>query len=311
MVRKSVFEKLLAIAETPDPDVLEKYAREDFGDEFDKLVESKALIYSGELKDIRVFDGNDEYTAEIVRRGGKNMYRSSSGSWVEAENNEIALYRINFDWLVRKVLDAFGVSNNFRPRALLEENIWVCGQQWIEQKKKPIILVRNINNQLAFEHLIRHLQDNHAGRDPALILTLNKNVPLYFHIPGHNVLLKIEDAMVVESENFELNLRAISDKLGIRSLKDGFSPDFLTLRFDGEDYEFTTTQSEAIRVMAKAGKALHKCTIMEEIKPGSNSELKDIFKSGGKPHKAWKKVIQFNNKGMYWLDERIPIPDDI
>jgi hypothetical protein len=309
MVGKSVFEKFLTIAEIPDPDILEKYAREDFGDEFDKLVESKALIYSGELKDIRVFNGDDEYTTEVVRRNGKNMYRSSSGSWVEAENNEIALYRINFEWLVRQVLDAFGVSNNFKPRALLEENIWVFGQQWIEQKKKPIILVRNINNQLAFEHLTRYLQDNHAGRDPALILTLNKNVPLYFHIPGHNVLLKIEDAMVIESENFELNLRTISDKLGGIALKDGFSPDFRSLRFDGVDYSFTTTESEAIRVMATAGRPLSQHAILEGMNSTRN-RLRDIFKRGKEVNPAWGTVILLDGKGMYWLDERIPISDD-
>lgn len=310
MVRKLVFEKLLAMAEMHNSEVIEKYAREDFGSEFDELVKSKALIYSGELKDIRVFDGDNEYTTEIVRRGGKNMYRSSSGSWAEAENNEVALYRINFEWLIRKVLDAFGVNNNFKPRELLEGNIWVCGQQWIEQKKKPIILVRNINNQLAFEHLTRHLQDNHAGRDPALILTLNKNIPLYFHIPGHNVLMKIEDAMVIESENFELNIRAISDKLGIRTLKDGFSPDFRSLRFDGKDYKFTVNESEAIKIMARAGKALSQQAILEEMN-STRTRLRDVFKKGKIVNPAWETVIQFDRTGMYWLDARIPTSVDV
>lgn len=310
MIRKSVFEKILTIAEMPDPNILEKYAREDFGNEFDKLIEAKALIYSGELKDIRIFNGDDEYTTEIVRRGGKNMYRSSSGSWAEAENNEIALYRINFEWLIRQVLDAFGVSNNFNPVVLLEENIWLCGQQWIEQKKKPIILVRNVNNQLAFEQLTRHLQDNHAGRDPALILTLNKKIPLYFHIPGHNVLKKIEDAMVIESENFELNTRAISDKLGILTQKDGFSPDFRSLRFDEKDYKFTVNESEAIKIMALAGKALSQQAILEEMN-SPRTRLRDVFKKGKIVNPAWETVIQFDGTGMYWLDARIPTSVDV
>ena len=287
LIKKSVFEKLLAVSEMSDAVILEKYARKDFGDDFDNLVEATALIYSRELEDILVFDGDYEYTSEIIRRNGKNMYRSSSGTWIEAEANEINLYQVNFDWLVRQILNAFGVRDNFNPKVLLEENIWLCGQQWIEQKKKPIILVRNINNQLAFEHLTRYLKDNHTGRDPALILALNKNVPLYFHIPGYNVLLKIEDAVVIESEYFELNLRAISDKLGVRAMKDGFSPDFRSLRFDGEDYEFTTKESQAIEIMARAGKFLNSHAIMEEISPGMKSRLRDVFKQKGKMNKAW------------------------
>ena len=310
LIKKSVFEKLLAISEMSDAVILEKYARKDFGDDFDNLVKATALTYSRELEDIPVFDGDYEHTSEIIRRNGKNMYRSSSGALIEVEASEINLYQLNFDWLIRQILNAFGVRDSFNPRVLLEDNIWLCGQQWIEQKKKSIILVRNINNQLAFEHLTRYIKDNHTGRDPALILALNKNAPLYFHIPGYNVLLKIEDAMEIYSEYFELNLRVISDRLGGRAMKDGFSPDFRTLRFDGIDYSFTTTESEAIKVMAKARRSLSQHAILEGMN-STRKRLRDIFKQGKDINRAWGAVIKLDGKGMYWLDERIPIPEDI
>ncbi len=310
LIKKSVFEKFLAISEMSDAVILEKYARKEFGDYFDNLVEDKALIYSRESEDIPVFDGDYEYTSEIIRRNGKNMYRSSSGALIEAEASEINLYQLNFDWLIRQILNAFCVRDNFNPRVLLEDNIWLCGQQWIEQKKKPIILVRNINNQLAFEKLTQHLKQHHGGSDPALVLALNKNVPLYFHISGYNVLLKIEDAMVIENQYFELNLRAISDRLGGGAMKDGFSPDFRSLRFDGIDYSFTTTESEAIKVMAKARRPLSQHAILEKMN-STRKRLRDIFKKGKDVNPAWGAVIKLDRKGMYWLDERILIPDDI
>ncbi len=194
-IKRSTIEKLLKINETPEASILEKFAKEEFGDQFQELVEHNILTHFKILKSIEVFDEGSEYTAEIQRRDGKNMYSSSADGKVAVNDEDINLYKINFEWLLRSIMDALDIADRHEPKDILEDNIWALGQHRIEKQNTNIIVVRNIKNTIVFDDLINHLNKHHGVRNKALVIALGKNITNYRLLPSQNELIRIDDAI--------------------------------------------------------------------------------------------------------------------
>ena len=301
--KKSVVEQLFKIASVSDASIKRKIARKNFGDDYEFLLNESALIHFKNLKDIEVVDGDHSHIAEIERRDGKNMYFSSSDGWVAVLDEDIALYRINFEWLIRQIMRALDVADRHNPRVLLEDRIWLVGKHRIEKQSVHIIITRNIALSSVYEPLTQHLNEQHKGRDPALILTMDNHIPDHFTLSGQNMLVRLEEAMLIESEDFELNLPMLARTMGGSVAKPGFSNGFRTLYSNGKTYNFTKLQSEAMEFMDGQGKPVHQTEILAQTSSQEGDKLRVLFKGkGGKVHEAWDEIIKKDGRGNYWLE---------
>jgi len=301
--KKSVVEQLFSIASAPDASIKRKIARENFGDDYEFLLNVNALNHFKNLKDIEVIDGDHAYTAEIERRDGKNMYFSPSDGWVAVLDEDIALYQINFEWLVRQIMKALGIADRHNPKLALENRIWLLGKHRIEKQNIHIIITRNIVQSLVYEPLTQHLNEQHRGQEPALILTMDMHIPEHFTLPGQNVLVRLEEAMLIESEHFELNLSMLARKMGGSVTTPGFSNGFRTLHSNGKTYQFSKLQSEVMEFMDGQGKPVHQTEILAQTSSQEGNKLRVLFKGkGGKVHEAWNEILKNDGRGNYWLE---------
>lgn len=300
-LRKPIVEKLLKISSDPEASILKKFARDIFRDEFDGLCGCGALDHFNNLKDIEVVDGDSEFTAEIVRRDGKYMYFSPSDGWVGVLDDDITLYKINFGWLIRQVMNALDIPDRCEAKVILEDQIWVLGRHRIEKQNMPIVITRNIIDPGVFDALKDYLNNHHKSRDPALVLALDRHLPAHLSLPGQNVLVRFEEAMVIESLDFKVNTRMLAGKMGGSVDQNGFGPGFRNLTRNGTKYDFTKKQAEAVEYMYNAGGPRHQDEILAGIN-SSQDKLLRVFRSRGKGHPAWGEVIKNDRKGNYWLE---------
>lgn len=301
--KKSVVQQLYKIASISDASIKRKIARDNFGVDYEFLINESVLIHFKNLKDIEVVDGDQSHIVEIERRDGKNMYFSSSDGWVAVLDEDIALYRINFEWLVRQIMRALEVADRHNPKVLLEDRIWLLGKHRIEKQSIHIIITRNIAESLVYEPLAQHLNEQHRGQEPALILTMDKHIPEHFTLPGQNVLVRLEEAMLIESERFGLNLPMLTRRMGGSVTASGFSNGFRTLHSNGKTYNFSKLQSEAMEFMDGQGKPIHQTEILAQTNSQEGNKLRILFKGkGGEVHEAWNKIIKNDGRGNYWLE---------
>ncbi len=300
-VKRSTIERLLKISETPEASIIEKFAIEEFGDQFRELVDNKILTHFKILKAIEVFDGENEFVAEIQRRDGKNMYFSTADGWVAVSDEDINLYKISFEWLLRKIMDALDIADRHVPKEVLEEKIWALSQHRVERQNINIIVVRNIRNEIVFDALKNYLNNHHKARNPALVIALDQSIPDHLSLPDQNELARIDEAIKWDKEEFELNTVLLGGKMGGSISQEGFSGGFRNLVVNGKQYRFSKKQAEAIEFLYNVGGARHQDEILAEIN-SSQKKLLQVFRSRGQTNNAWGEVIKSDGKGNYWLE---------
>lgn len=302
-LRKLIVEELLKISSDPEASILKRIARDIFRDEFDGLCGCGALVHFKNLMDIAVVDGDSEFTAEIVRRDGKYMYFSPSDGWVGVLEEDIALYKINFGWLIRQVMNALEIPDRYEAKEILEDKIWVLGRHRIEKQKIPIAITRNTIDPVVFDALKDYLNNHHKSRDPALVLVLDRHLPAHLSLPGQNVLVRFEEAMVIESPDLKINTPMLAGRMGGNTSRPGFSNGFRTLNSNGKTYTFSKLQSEALEYMDGQDKAVHQTEILSHTTSQEGNKLRALFKGkGGKMHEAWNEIVKGDRRGNYWLE---------
>ena len=300
-VKKSIIENLIIIGTNSEASIKKNQAMKLFGDDYQNVLDSNLLVHFKNLMDIEVFDGEYEYTTEIQRKDGKNMYFSVADGWVPVLDEDISLFKVNFERLIRHIMKVLDIADRHEPKVVLEDSIWVLGQHRIDRQNIHIIIVRNIRQNSVLDSLYQYLNDNHKSRDPALIISLDQYIPKHLNIPGQNRLIRLEEAMVIEGDNFDLNTRLLAGKMGGNLSQDGFSSGYRNLVLNGNEYKFTKKQAEAIEFMYNAGAPRHQDEILAEIN-SSQTKLLQVFRSVGKTNSAWGEVIKSDGKGNYYLD---------
>ncbi|ALP54917.1 hypothetical protein Tel_16810 (plasmid) [Candidatus Tenderia electrophaga] len=300
-VQRTTIEKLLKISETQDAAIIEKLAKEEFGDLFQELVESGILTHFKILKSVEVFDGDCEFFADIQRRDGKNMYFSAADGWVAVNDEDINLYQVNFEWLLRRVMDALDIADRHTPKVILEGKIWALGQHRIEKQNTNILVVRDMKSGVVLDALKNYLKIHHKSSNPALVIALDQNLPDHLELPNQNQLGRLNEAIKWDKDDFELNTFLLAGKMGGSISQDGFSGGFRSLVVNGKQYQFTKKQAEAVEFLYNAGGARHQDEILAEIN-STQSKLLQVFRSRGKTNQAWGEVIKNDGKGNYRLE---------
>lgn len=298
---KATLEKLLEIVGAPEGTIIKRFAKQMLGDSFDSLCESRAIVHIGNRKDIAIVEGDSEISVDVIRRDGKNMYFSRSDGWVGVLDDDIALYKVDTEWLVERVMQALEIPSRYSAKPVLDDTIWIVGKHRIERQRIAIIIAKNLAEPAAFGALCQYLSNNHKARNPALVVTLDRQLPAHLRLPDQNILVRLEEALVIESDYVEVNTRMLAGKLGGQVSRDGFSPGYRHLTLDGQNYRFTKKQAEVIEYMHQAGGPRNQ----HEILAGVNStqdRLTQVFRGRGKRHPAWGTVIKNDNNGNYWLD---------
>jgi hypothetical protein len=300
--KRSVIEKLLKVCETFEASIIEKYARTDFGDFFQELTADNALVNFKTLKVVSVPDGDDEFVAEIERRDGKNGYFSSADGWVAVPDEDLTLYKVNFDWLLQAIMTALAIADRHKPKVVLEEHIWALGQHRIETRNTHIIVARGLRNSTVIQELKTHLDKHHQAKNPGLVITLDPLIPEHLSLPNQNKLVKLTDAIKWDKDKFEINTVLLAGSMRGNRNQEGFSSGFRSLSVNGDQYTFTPKQADAIEFLFNAGGATrHQDEILAEIN-SSQRKLLHVFRSRGEAHKAWGVIIKYDGKGNYWLE---------
>lgn len=300
--KRSTIEKLLKIADNSEASIIEKFAKEEFGCQFQELVAKNIFAYFKNLKSVEVFDGEREFIADVQRRDGKNMYFSPSDGWVAVSDEDINIYKINFEWIIRKIMGALDIADRHSPKEILEEKIWALGQHRIEKQHINIIVVSKIRDENVFDTLKNYLEGHHKARNPALVIALDQCVPGHLILPNQNELLRIGDAIKWDKDNFELNTTLITGVMGGTINRSGFSNGYRSLLSNGVPYKFTKKQAEVLEYLDKEnGKPINQDEVLAEI-GSTQSRLLQLFRSKGKTHPAWGVVVQGDGNGHYWLE---------
>lgn len=300
--KRYAIEKLLKVCETSEASIIEKYARNSFGDLFQQLTEDNALVNFKILKSVCVPDGDYEFVAEIERRDGKNGYFSPADGWVAVPDEDLTVYKLNFDWLLRTIMGALDIADRHNPKVILEEYIWALGQHRIETRNTHIIVARGLRSGTIFQDLKFYLDKHHQAKNPALVITLDPLIPEPLSLPNQNKLVKLADAIKWDKDKFEINTSLLAGSMRGNKNQEGFSSGFRSLSVHGEQYTFTPKQAEAIEYLYNAGGSTrHQDEILADINSSQN-KLLNLFRSKGKQHNAWGVIIKFDGRGNYWLE---------
>jgi hypothetical protein len=88
-----------------------------------------------------------------------------------------------------------------------------------------------------------------------------------------------------------------------------YSLDFRFVRWQGQDFTFTATQAACVKILWENWRAgiasTSNATLLAAIESNS-ARLRDVFKTSGKQHPAWRTLIRQKGKGQYALD--LPSP---
>jgi hypothetical protein len=298
---KITVEEILAIANNAESSVLLQVANEIFGGETLRLLREEAFFLSHHLTEIRVDDGEGDCLYPLERRDGHNGYFSPTDGWVTVSDAQVAVYRVNFTWLLNQIAMGLGITGGPSPRVILKDSIWALGGHRIEGEQIQIIVVRRLAEAVVYEALRDHLTTHHGPSSPALVIALDSHISAHLTLPAQNQLIRIAQAVVWERDLFELNRRTLALRMGSTPVSDGFSVDYRTARSNGVDYEFTPMQAEVLEVLHKSGNKMHQAAILAST--GSTQErLIYIFRPGKKMHPAWGTILKSEGKGFYRID---------
>lgn len=229
------------------------------------------------------------------------MHFSASDGFVGVLDEDIALYKINFEWLTQVIMSALEMPKRRQATSILTDHIWTLGEHRLVKKRIAIILTRGIHRSIVFGTLRAHLKDNHSARDPALGLSMDRHHPEHLQLPRQNTLVRFREVLVMERERFEINLPLLEVKLGGQVSRDGFSSGYRVLTRNGEEFYFSKRQADVMEYLHKEGGPRHRDEILAAVNNPAK-RMVDVFRKGGKPIPAWGTVIKHDNRGYYHLD---------
>ena len=286
------------IMSSPIPAITAQNFIEHFYLEGKELLELGALVPAVHCKYVESISDHEGRVVEIIRHDREFKYFSYTSGWVSVSPQEITLYRVNTRWVVKLVKDSIGISCTTSKQ--LDENIWVLGEAWLKHIKVPVIMANRLRQKAVYETLSNYLLERHSKR-PALVLTLDLNLPSYITLPIQSRFVTIQDAMVFSHEKFSLDISFLAEKMGNNIAQRGFSNGYRNLNLNDKAYRFSNQQASILEILDKSSCPMHK----HEITALSNSmqnDLKGIFRKQGKYHPAWGEVIRYDGKGNYWLE---------
>ena len=264
------------------------------------LIAAKALIKAPHSQDIDVVINDEDRSYVVESHNGGMAYFSPVSGWTPVENDDLLVYQIDFDWLLRGIASALEIPANMQPQAIIEGKAWYLGSAWLNKRKTPVIFARLITDQNVAEGLRDYLKDRHAS-DPALVITNTANIPSYFQLPGQSRLVPVAEALDFESEELAFKTSYLAGRMGGSVDQPGFSQGYRAAYIDGIHYTFTSLEAEILEIMDKANGPMHKTEIMSQTN-SRQEDLKNVFRSKGKYHSAWNVIIKNDGRGNYWLE---------
>lgn len=292
------FELLCKISDTETSKATLTKLKEIFGSEESRdLISEKSLTHSYNRQDIDVLVDDEErsYAVQPYNRGVAYFSQTMS-KMIPVDSDDLKVYQVNFDWLLRTIMDILEMPSHTQPQMIIENKVWFIGFTWLNKKRVPIIFARTIINQDVTEKLYTYLQDNHKSNS-ALILTSSANIPSYFQLPHHNQIISIYDIIESGSKKLSFKLWYLAEKMRFYAEQEGFSPSYRTLNLDGDTFTFTSMQATALQFMDEADKFVHQRDIMDAA-GSSQSRLIDLFKN----HPARKLIFEGDGNGHYKLN---------
>nr|BDD46867.1 hypothetical protein 31 [bacterium] len=294
-ISTAAFEDLSRIVVSTENSIMASHLRDYFHKSCDILLNSGALKQGESRNEVECSSDHDGKFAAVEFENGKHRYFSPTAGWVDVDVSEIATYKVDNDWLIELFKNTLGIAERIKP-IVVAEDIWAIGDAYLGKTKYPVVLVRSLRKEATCQSLKEYLLDKHSKR-PALVLTMDKNIPSYFCFPGQSKLVSVHDAKDMNEENFTLDTKYLAEKMGGHIERQGFSEGYRTLHLDGQTYTFSPTKASVLEVMDKAGKPMHQNEIMAKSESTQN-RLIDLFKNDP----AWKVIFKNDRKGNYWLE---------
>jgi hypothetical protein len=297
--RKDAMVALSRIIDSATSSITGRNLNEYFGASGRKLIDIGALKTIAHRHDTESMSDHDGKSVEVVRHNGKNCYFSPTAGWVEVHADELHLYSFCSEWLISCFKAVLGIANHVEAQTILGNAAWNLGSAWLKHAKHPIVLVTQLRKEHVFDAVNVYLKKHHM-RTPALLITLDHQLPPHISLPAQNRCLILTDALNLNDEMFSLNIDYLAETMGSSIQQQGFSSGYRTAYINGQAYTFTKTQAEAIEVMDKAGKPMHQSEILAETS-SIQKYLIGVFRTKGKTHPAWNVIIVGDGSGNYCL----------
>jgi len=302
-IETDLFKLICVLAETSSAKITAQNLKEHYSDSAaKKLISTKVLIPAQHNQDVNVTVDDEDRSYAVQRHNGGMAYFSPKAGWTAIKNDDLLVFQVSFDAMLRVVMDALEIPANAQPESIMNNKIWFLGSIWLNKRKTPVILGRRLADQEAAEALQNYLQDRHTST-PALVLAISSNLPVYLRLPSQNRLVLMDDAIEGQSQVLTLNTQYLAEKMGASVDQTGFSEGYRTAFINGVQYEFTKLQAEILEVLDKAGRPIHKTEIMAATS-SMQEKLNSVFRPKGQYHPAWNVIIKNDRKGNYWLEYR-------
>ena len=294
----SLFKIICALAETSSAKITAQNLKERHSVSVsEKLFASNALIKAPHNQDVDAIVDDEERSYAAKRHNDGMAYFSPKAGWTTIDNEDLLVFQVNLDMLLRVVMDALGILVNVQPETVLDSKVWFLGSAWLNKRETPVILGRRLIDQDSAETLRNYLQDKHS-HDPALVLAISSNIPAYFQLPGQSRLVLMNDAIDTQSQTLALNTQYLAEKMGASVDQPGFSEGFRILKtHDDQVFKFSKKKASVLEVMHNAGKPMHQEEIMAQSGSVQN-RLIDLFRNDP----ARKIIFKNDGSGNYWLE---------
>lgn len=292
-----LFKLVYRIAETPSANITHQNLRRLGCQDIDKLVSYGALKQAPHLQNIDVVIDDEERSYSVQHHNGKPAYFSSKSGWVSINNEDLLVYQIDFDWLLRIVKNGLNIPIHSEVQNILDDKIWFLGSAQLQDINTPVILCRLTSNKDVSKSLYNYLRDKHST-NPALVLSLSNEIPDSLKFIGQHQIILMQDALDVESPSFAFDMAYLARKFSLSEKKFGFSNSYRTLKTrKGQVFTFSKKKASVLEIMDNEDKPMHQHEIMA-LSDSKQDRLVDLFRNDP----SWKIIFKTDKNGVYWLD---------
>jgi len=296
-IQQSTFQIACKVCEHPDAKIVHSLLYRHFGKHGIDLLNKNALRPIANLKSISVPRGDDEIEAEIINIGDGKFAYWSDGGWEAVGYNDIKQYQLDFEWMLHWLKSMLQMPAGNISKSLAEERVWSLGDIKLKNKKAHVIFVRRPRSKNVMRSLNDNLREKYRNK-PILIITTSQHIES-FSLPGNSYIAYVGD-LITNDKFLKFDMDMIHSKLFGQIANNGFGSGFRTAFLDNQDFIFTKAQAAIIETLYDYKKPMHKTEFMHLH--SKQDDPKHIFRSKGKYHPAWGKIIKFDNQGNYWLD---------
>ncbi len=229
--------------------------------------------------------------------------------WNRLSICQVEEFCLNLDRFLTVIKSLIEVEQHFRTESLIENLLWYLGHTRIGNSRVNFYFMRRSSLQSVQFDCSKMLKKE-SERTPSIIVTDSPIVNCNFPIPRGFATIYFEDLLDRASEKCTFDQAMVLTILKGKNETDdtaiglSFSADYMTIYWNGKEYDLTRKQSAAIEALHKEGGRAHNDFLSAAA--DSNQSFSQIMRKNinGKKvaHPLMGTLIKSDGNGYYYFD---------